>query len=219
MMPIGSSGDRDTMDCDIEEISDLHIMRHGEGCLFSLPSAEAFEGYPLLDYLLCGKYNKKAVIKFIEASLNGNIVSIAPDADVNSTALFIPPGKDKTKTIPYLLGGGLHMMLILSHSSIRRLSSYEELCSSIRSRYSDDKCWYLFILAARPRHQGKGGTSGIVRPMLDYFDRIGQSCFLETQSGDNVKIYEHWGFEVVETDRLPGTEVPHYAMLRRPVPL
>jgi hypothetical protein len=41
-------------------------------------------------------------------------------------------------------------------------------------------------------------------------------CFLETNAAKNVAIYRRFGFEVVSEDKLPGTEVTTFAMLRKP---
>jgi hypothetical protein len=40
-------------------------------------------------------------------------------------------------------------------------------------------------------------------------------CYLETNSRKNVAIYRRFGFEVVLEDRMPGTELTVFAMLRK----
>jgi ribosomal protein S18 acetylase RimI-like enzyme len=67
-----------------------------------------------------------------------------------------------------------------------------------------------------PRHQGKGLARRLLKAMFERLDREGLPCFLETESTTNVAIYKKYGFAVVEEGKIPGTEVPHWAMLREP---
>jgi ribosomal protein S18 acetylase RimI-like enzyme len=75
--------------------------------------------------------------------------------------------------------------------------------------------WYLQIIGVDPKYQGQGFSSRLVRPVLERIDRERMSCFLETNTGKNVAIYRRFGFEVVSEDKMPGTEVTSFAMLRK----
>jgi hypothetical protein len=52
--------------------------------------------------------------------------------------------------------------------------------------------------------------------VLERIDRERMPCYLETNATKNVAIYRRSGFEVVSEDRMPGTEVTTFAMLRKP---
>ena len=85
-----------------------------------------------------------------------------------------------------------------------------------KEKYSDENCWYLYSLTVHPDHQHKGLASKVMRAVLDFFDATGQSCYLETNKHCNVLMYEHYGFQLMETGTIPGTNVAHYAMRREP---
>ena len=51
--------------------------------------------------------------------------------------------------------------------------------------------------------------------MFEYLDRIGQDCYLETYKEVNIKIYEHYGFELLEVSKIPKTDIVQYSMLRK----
>jgi hypothetical protein len=55
----------------------------------------------------------------------------------------------------------------------------------------------------------------LLRPVLERIDRERMPCFLETNTAKNVAIYRRFGFEVVSEDKVPGTEVTSFAMLRK----
>ena len=50
--------------------------------------------------------------------------------------------------------------------------------------------------------------------MLTRIDQEELPCFLDTQIEKNVSIYQRYGFKIVERGVIPGTEIPHWAMLR-----
>lgn len=85
-----------------------------------------------------------------------------------------------------------------------------------KKKYADEGSRYPYNLAVDPNAQGKGPASKLMRPMLEFFYRTGHQCYLETQDPQNVPMYEHYGFEAVEIGKLPGSDIAHYAMLRKP---
>jgi ribosomal protein S18 acetylase RimI-like enzyme len=75
--------------------------------------------------------------------------------------------------------------------------------------------WYLQIIGVDPAYQGQGFSSRLLRPVLERIDRERMPCYLETNSGKNVAIYRRSGFELVSEDKMPGTELTVFAMLRK----
>jgi hypothetical protein len=46
-------------------------------------------------------------------------------------------------------------------------------------------------------------------------DTAGIPCYLETAEEQNVQLYEHFGFTVVDETTIPGTSLTNWAMLRK----
>lgn len=59
--------------------------------------------------------------------------------------------------------------------------------------------YYLFVVGVDPDKQGLGYSSAVVRPILERCDVEGMGAYLESSNQKNVPLYEHWGFQVVET--------------------
>jgi ribosomal protein S18 acetylase RimI-like enzyme len=78
------------------------------------------------------------------------------------------------------------------------------------------KHWYLYLLGVDPQHQGRGYASKLLNEMLTVTDGEGLPCFLETQGSQNVSMYQHFGFRVVDEFTVPNTQVTLVAMLREP---
>jgi hypothetical protein len=55
-----------------------------------------------------------------------------------------------------------------------------------------------------------------MKPMLARIADQGRSCYLETQKEQNVSLYEHYGFEVIHTDVIPGIDMKHWGMVKSP---
>lgn len=75
--------------------------------------------------------------------------------------------------------------------------------------------WYLQVIGVDPAYQGREFSSRLLRPMLERIDRERRPSFLETNTEKNAAIYRRFGFEVISEDKLPGTEVTTFAMLRK----
>ena len=96
-----------------------------------------------------------------------------------------------------------------------RLLRYENYAMKLKKKYTNHECWYLYNVTVKPEYQHKGMSSTLLKPMFQYLDRIGQDCYLETHKEENVKIYEHYGFELLEVSKIPKTDIVQYSMLRK----
>ncbi|MFJ7909066.1 GNAT family N-acetyltransferase [Kitasatospora sp. NPDC096204] len=63
--------------------------------------------------------------------------------------------------------------------------------------------WYLAVIGADPVAQGRGQGSVLLRSGLAKADAQGLPVYLESSKEENLAIYGHFGFEVLEEVRLP----------------
>ena len=73
---------------------------------------------------------------------------------------------------------------------------------------------YVMIVGVDPQYQGQGLGSTLLRALTEESDRTGVPLYLETETEDNLRMYEHLGFELLRETRLPVLEVPMWEMLR-----
>jgi GNAT superfamily N-acetyltransferase len=76
--------------------------------------------------------------------------------------------------------------------------------------------WYLALLGVSPRRQGQGIGRALLTPVLQRADQENLPCYLETFVSENVRFYEHRGFQVVDAGVEPESQVPFWAMKREP---
>ena len=203
---------------DIPEITELYIMDKKDINKFAESAALAYKDYPLFKYLTQNRCEHKVIKNIIAASINsmsGNVISLSSEKDANAIAMFLPPNYTGAKAIPFLIGGGIKLLFTTPLSIFFRLLRYENHAMRLKKKYTNHKCWYLYNVTVKPEHQRKGMSSIVLKPMFKYLDRIGQDCYLETHKEENVQIYEHYGFELLEVSKIPKTDIVQYSMLRK----
>jgi hypothetical protein len=52
--------------------------------------------------------------------------------------------------------------------------------------------------------------------MMAQADSEGQPIFLETHDETNIPIYQRYQFEIKRHDKIPGSDVNHWTMIRTP---
>ncbi len=75
---------------------------------------------------------------------------------------------------------------------------------------------YLVIVGVAPQHQGKGLGGKLMRALLTEGDQSGLPIYLETETEENVSLYQHFGFEVIKKTTLPLIDLPMWEMVREP---
>lgn len=181
---------------------------------------DAYQDYPLHNWLTGGKYDPVVSKKIMEISLKTmkqDGVIYADSEALNGFTVWLPPGFAGSKTLPFLLHGGLGLIARCGPGIIGRLLNYESYAMELKEKYTGHADWYLYNLSISKQAQGKGVATKLMQPMLDFCDRKQMVCYLETNKQDNVAIYEHFGFRLMEQGRIPKSNVKHYAMVRQPV--
>lgn len=207
------------IDDSIREIQHLYKMKETDIENFAECAALAYKEYPLFKYLTNGSYDHNAIKTIISSSIHAmkdQVIGFSSDESANSIALFSPPKYKGTKTMPFLLGGGIKLMFIAPPSTFVRLLTYENHSMKLKKNHTNHDSWYLYNVTVKPNVQKKGEASKLLKPMFEYFDRTAQDCYLETHDENNISLYEHYGFNLVETSYIPKTNIKQYSMVRKP---
>ncbi|MHA2159072.1 MAG: GNAT family N-acetyltransferase [Candidatus Thorarchaeota archaeon] len=142
----------------------------------------------------------------------GEVYSTSPNFE--GIAAWFPPGKSDLTYFRLLRVGFLGLIRLLGMKTVSRMNRVGSHGTKIRKQYLPEPHWHLFPIAVDPKHQKKGFASALMRPMLDKIQSQGLPCFLETLNEDYVSLYEHYGFEVIFKETLPGVELAIWGMVR-----
>ena len=201
------------------EKAGLYIVREKDLDRLADVAADAYQDYPLHNWFTKGRYDKKASKLIMQISLKTmteDAIIYADSEELNGFAVWLPFGFTGSKTMPFLLNGGLKLICHSGLGIIGRLLTYETYAMNLKKEFTDNYDWYLYNLSIKKEAQGKGMASKLMRPMLKFCDDEKMVAYLETNKGSNVSLYNHYGFKLKKEEVIPKTSVVHYAMVRHP---
>jgi ribosomal protein S18 acetylase RimI-like enzyme len=204
----------------IIEKAGLYIVKPEDLDRLADVAADAYQNYPLHNWFTNGKYDKKASRLIMQISLKTmteDAVIYADSEEINGFAVWLPIGFTGSKTVPFLVNGGLELVLHSGLGIIGRLLAYETYAMNLKKEFTDHYDWYLYNLSVKKDSQGKGIASKLLRPMLNFCDDERMVAYLETNKRSNVDLYKHYNFELKKEELIPKTTVTHYAMVREPI--
>ena len=180
----------------------------------------AFTEYELFRYYFHDKTERHAVadtFAFISLSVCLKYGEVyASSEKLEGVAAWLPPGKSPFGVRQVIRSVPLSTLFRFGWQGANRMRAYGRYVDRLHGKLVTYPHWYLQIIGVDPAYQGRGFSSRLLRPVLERIDHERMPCYLETNSGKNVAIYRRFGFEVVSEDKMPGTEVTTFAMLRRP---
>jgi len=179
----------------------------------------AFTEYELLRYYFQDETERHAVavtFGFVALSVSLKYGEVyASSAKMEGISAWLPPGKAPFGGWQIIRSVPLSVLFRFGRQGASRMQAYGRYVDNLHRKLVPYPHWYLQIIGVDPKYQGQGFSSRLVRPVLERIDRERMPCFLETNTGKNVAIYRRFGFEVVSEDKMPGTEVTSFAMLRK----
>ena len=75
---------------------------------------------------------------------------------------------------------------------------------------------YLLIVGVATELQGKGFGRKLIGAAIEKSEREGFQLYLETETEENVRMYEHFGFRLLKRITLPIVDLPLWEMVRKP---
>jgi len=179
----------------------------------------AFREYELLRYYFHDKTKRRVVADmfgFIALSVCLKYGEVyASSEKLEGVAAWLPPGKAPFGGWQIIRSVPLSILFRFGRQGASRMWAYGRYVDNLHRKLVPYPHWYLQIIGVDPAYHGQGFSSRLVRPVLERIDRERMLCFLETNTEKNVAIYRRFGFEVVSEDKIPGTEVTSFAMLRK----
>jgi len=185
----------------------------------ALVLGRAFAEYELLRYYFQDETQRQAVADsfgFISLSIALKYGEVyASSQKLEGVAAWLPPGKAFFGGWQIIRSVPLPVLFRFARQGASRLRAYGRYIDNVHRKLVPYPHWYLQIIGVDPAYQGQRFSSRLLKPVLERIDREGMPCYLETNTDKNVTIYRRFGFEVVSEDKIPGTEVTSFAMLRK----
>jgi GNAT superfamily N-acetyltransferase len=74
--------------------------------------------------------------------------------------------------------------------------------------------FYLNIIGVAQKHQGQGFGSLLLKSLIEISQQDQVPIYLETETEENVQLYQHFGFSVIKKATLPTIDLPMWEMIR-----
>jgi ribosomal protein S18 acetylase RimI-like enzyme len=139
----------------------------------------------------------------------------ATSQQMEGVAAWLPPGKAPFGGWQILRSVPLPTLLRFGRHGAARMQAYGRFVDKLHRKLLPYPHWYLQVIGVDPPYQRQGFSSRLIRPMLERIDRERMPCSLETNIDKNVAIYRRFGFEIISQDKMPGTPVTSFLMLRK----
>ena len=180
----------------------------------------AFFDDPKLTHLLPDIATKKELSRYLfefelQYGMNyGDVYTTSPA--VEGVAVWLPSAKSEVTFWRAFRSGGMVLQKRLGKQIMDRLMSFSTEIDMLHKKHAPYPHYYLFFIGVDPAYQKKRVASRLITPMLGWLDMQKLPCYLNTQNENNIGLYEHYGFQVIEQVVLPDSGIVHTAMLRNP---
>ena len=104
----------------------------------------------------------------------------------------------------------------LGFKAFKGIWSYVQHIETVCQNRLQTDYWYLQVIGVDSPYQKQGYGRSLIEPMLARFSAQNLPCCLDTEEESNVAYYERYGFEVIETSIIPGTNNTCWIMVKQP---
>lgn len=182
--------------------------------------AQAFEDDPLTSFMLPIKATRvRTLTKFFRVYGEINIKNqrgYGVGEPLHGIAFWKFPEQDSMSISVKSLGKLLPLLFTMYPIGYFRAKAILNQIEALHKKYADAPHFYLDNLGVLASARGKGVSSKLIRPFLEMADSQKVMAYTDTVTKSNVPLYEHFGFQCVETSPIANTGITVYA-LRRPI--
>ena len=197
---------------DLVRLNKLHIKPAAEVL------TQAFRNYPLLQYSFPDKLERERIAPyFFQYILSYGIrygETYATSPNLEGVAVWLTSDNYPMTFWRSIRSVPLSIIFGFGRAGGRKMRYTGEYIDMVHKRLAPFKHWFLQTIGVDPQFQGKGYAGKLLRAMFTKIDEEGLPCYLETLDETNVRLYEHFGFKVIEKSAIPETKLTNWAMLR-----
>ncbi len=167
--------------------------------------AVAFDDDPVLSWAVRQDERRAiALEKFFETMLLWRGMpygEVTTTLELDACAMWVPPGKWRTKTPPWEQLRLVPKMIRLT--SLRRLPRFLTFIRVLAENHPGESHFYLPFIGVLPGKQGGGLGTALLAATLDQLDRDGIPAYLENSNEQNHRLYERHGFRTTKELHMP----------------
>ncbi len=141
----------------------------------------------------------------------------APSAKIEGVAAWIPGQYSEMTFWRMIASGSFWSSMKSGQEMVRQYQKIFEPIEQDRREYMGENPYiYLYIIGVARQHQGKGYGRMLLEGLIEKSENQGLPIYLETETEDNARMYERFGFEIIQVVQLPLVDLPMWEMVRYP---
>lgn len=143
----------------------------------------------------------------------------APSEDLEGVVAWVP-GKYADMTAWRIIrSGAMGAAMRMGLNASKKLGPiFKPITEDRHEHMVNSNYLYLLVVGVATKLQGKGFGRKLIKAAIEKSEREGLQLYLETETEENVKMYEHFGFRLFKKIMLPIVDLPMWEMARKPKP-
>jgi GNAT superfamily N-acetyltransferase len=142
----------------------------------------------------------------------------APSEQLEGVAAWVPGNRADMSFWRLLRSGGIISGFKMGAQLGDKMKKVFTLMEEDRREHMQRSSYiYLQIIGVAREYQGQGFGGILLRSLINECKKSGYSLYLETETEENVAMYEHFGFRMIKKTTLPVIDLPVWEMVREPV--
>ncbi len=186
--------------------------------------ANAFHNDPLWESFLPDPERRKIIapkLSEIVLKVANKIGTVQiTSEELEGVTMWFPKKTANSNMLHMIKAGQFLNMLKLSlkyNEEINSMQKYTSTLTKHRKILMKDRDYlYLAMICVAPEHQGKGFGRSLLNHLFSESKELNLPIYLETETTDNVSLYEHCGFKTIHETNLFDGKVHMWQMLRGP---
>ena len=181
--------------------------------------ADAFQDDPVWGKLFEGESNLDQKFRaFFETPIRyclryGEVYSISENLE--GIAAWIPGDLADMTLWRVIRSGAIKSGMKIGTKASKRMKPIFKILDEGRKENMKGKQYiYLQIVGVASKFQGQGFGGKLIRAAIEKSEGLGVPIYLETETENNVKMYERFGFKLTKKIILPGIDIPMWEMVR-----
>ena len=199
----------------------LYKVQKGDIARIGKVLADAFQHDPLWKEIYEGESDfEKRFRAFFEVPVRyclkyGEVY--APSEDLEGVVAWVP-GKYADMTMWRIIRSGAMGAAIRmgSNASKKMEPVFKPVTEDRNEHMAGHNFLYLLIVGIATELQGKGFGRKLIGAAIEKSEHERLQLYLETETEENVKMYEHFGFGLLKRITLPIVNLPMWEMVRKP---
>ena len=141
----------------------------------------------------------------------------APSLDLEGVVAWVPGKYADMNAWRLINSGALGAAMRMGSNIAKKMRpTFKPVTEDRHARMAGHTFLYLLIVGVSTGLQGKGFGRKLIGAAIEKSEREGLQLYLETETEENVKMYEHFGFILLKMITLPIVDLPMWEMVREP---